>query len=248
MDRERIDDLPEEELSAILNYLSNGMSGNERDVFDQRLANDPEWRRKVTQVKGLLIGIREANLREYLDGYHPRGTDATMKRFLKADVLKKWCAAAAIVLVTLTGVWWLWTANPSDARLYHSYFVVDAGLPVEMGSADTLVYAFYDGMISYKEGNYPDALAKWNAVAEEAGPTDTLQYYRGIAHMAMGHVDEAIALLAVVAGERASVYYQDANWYLALCYLKRGDRKTASKILSRIADRESAKELKEKLE
>lgn len=248
MDRERIDDLPEEELSAILNYLSNGMSGNERNTFDQRLANDPEWRLKVTQVKGLLIGIREASLCEHLDDYHPHGTDVTIKRFFKADVLKKWWVAAAIALVTLIGVWWLWIANPSDARLYHSYFVVDAGLPVEMGSADTLVYAFYDGMISYKEGDYPDALVKWNAVAEETGPTDTLQYYRGISHMAMGRIDEAIALLAVVAGERASFYYQDANWYLALCYLKRGDRKTASKILSRIADRESAKELKEKLE
>lgn len=248
MDRERIDDLPEEELAAILSYLSNSMAGDERDAFDQQLADDPQWRLKVTQVEGLLIGVREASLHKRLDGYQSHGADAAVEPFVQVIVLKRWWVAAAVAVAMLTGAWWLWMANPSDTRLYQSYFVVDAGLPVEMGSADTLVYAFYDGMISYKEGKYPDALAKWNALAAENGQTDTLQYYTGLAHMAMGSLEEAIPLLAMVAGERASFYYQDANWYLALCYLKRGERKTASKILSRIADSETAKELKGKLE
>jgi len=249
MEKRPSHNLPEEELALIASYLSGEMPPDQLDAFERRLSEEPGFRSKVAEVKALLIGIREANLEEQLDAYHAEIGQSKERATVGRRLIpyRVGWVAASVALLVLAGIWWIWFSTPSSERLYHAYFVPDVGLPVEMGSADTLRYLFYDGMISYKEGAYNDALKKWRSVAKASGTTDTLQYYMGIAYMELGDMDRAKEQLMEVAGDRNASYHKEATWYLALCYLHTGQRKNAVSLLERIAGDERAQELLKQL-
>jgi len=240
-------ELPEDELARISQYLNDELDVVEKEAFEQRIRTDSNWREKVLEVKALLIGVREANLVEHLAAWQKAvNQDEPTKAGRDVRPLyRRWWVAVASAVVVLMGVWWSWFSSPSDERLYRAYFVADAGLPVAMGGSDTSHYTFYDGMISYKEGNYADALDRWASVEQS---TDTIQYFSGLAYMGLGQMASATEQLISVGGDRRSAFYKEANWYLALCYLRKGDRRAAISLLKRIDDDEQAQSLLKKLE
>ncbi len=242
--------LSQEEMELIAQYLGGEWNRTEREAFEARMEREPALRLKVVEVRALIIGVREASLSQQLEVFHEgigAGETVQSRRRRRPTYRLGWVAAAAAILAVF-GVWQVWFASPNPVRLYRAYFVADTGLPVEMGSADTLRYAFFDGMISYKEGNYADALAKWEAVAAVGGTNDTLQYFTGLAYMGLAEFDAALEPLAGVANDRRSVFHSEATWYLALCYVRQGENKTASALLKRIADDEQAQALLKKLD
>lgn len=243
-------ELSQVEVAHIARYLQGEFEKADREAFEARLESEPELRLKVEEVKALIIGVREASLAQELEVFHEAvangATELTKPR--RMPFYRQWWVAVAAAIIVTIGVWQVWFASPRHERLYWAYFVPDVGLPIEMGSADTIRYVFYDGMISYKEGNYADALVKWDAVAKAGGISDTLRYYVGLAHMGLNDLDAALEPLAAVANERRSAFYEEATWYLALCYLRQGENRTASSLLKRIADDEQAAGLLKKLE
>lgn len=250
MDSEGAYNLSEDELALITGYLNGELAAEDRLEFDQRLAVEPVLQKKLEEVRGLLVGVREANLALQLNTYHaelnPKGKSPVYGRRLLP--YRNWWIAASAVFVMGIGIWWIWFSTPSNERLYRHYFIPDMGLPVEMASTDSLRYSFYDGMISYKEGKYHDALEKWAPVAGMIGNTDTLLYYRGVAGMAVGNIGYAIEQLFPVASERRSVFYEEATWYLALCYLNQEEPSKAVALLKRIPQHAQAPALLKKLE
>ncbi len=237
-----------DELEVIASYLSGEMEAIERNEFERRMAEEPDLRRKVEEVRALLLGVREANLAEQVHVYHGKTDEQpNHQRHRRLPFYRRWWMAASVALLVLVGAWWIWFSTPSNERLYHAYFAPDVGLPVEMGSADTLRYLFYDGMISYKEGVYGDALKKWHSVVQASGTTDTLQYYMGITYMELGDMDRAREQLVEVVGDSNSSYQQGATWYLALCYLRIDQRRRATSLLKRLVADERAQELLKQL-
>jgi len=240
--------LSDDELAYISQYVNGELDASDKAAFEQRLATDSIWQQKVLEVKALLIGVREASLADSMEKWQneitvnsPAKTGMPVRPFDR----RWWVAAASAAAIVLLGIGWIWFSNPSDERLYTLYFVPDTGLPVAMSSLDTSRYLFYDGMVSYKEENYIDALAKWASIEQS---TDTLQYFSGLAHMGLGQMAPAIEQLLPVSSDRRSAFYKEANWYLALCYLRQGNRKVAGSLLKRIDDDEQAQSLMRKLE
>ena len=242
-------ELPEDELIYISRYLNGELDASDGAAFEQRLEADPIWQQKVLEVKALLVGVREAGLTDSIAEWREEAAlgESTASGASVRPFHRRWWVAAVIVAAVLCGlgVWWSWFLNPSDERLYMAYFVPDSGLPVAMSGTDTSRYAFYDGMISYKEGDYAAALARWASVG---APTDTMQYFNGLAYMGLGRMSEAADQLLAVSSNRRSAYYREAHWYLALCHLRQGNRKTAVSLLKRIDDDERAESLMRKLE
>ena len=249
MERKPSYELSAEELAYISQYLNGELDATEQAAFEQRLQTERVLQQKINEVKALLIGIREANMADRLSAWHEAAYSAGMggRGAQVKPLYRRWWVAAAVAAMVLFGIWW-GLSKPSDERLYRAYFVPDAGLPVAMGGRDTAHYAFYDGMISYKEGKYTDALAKWTPMAQATDMTDTLRYFSGMAYMGLDQPAQAVEQLLSVASDRRSTFYKEATWYLALCYLRQGERKAAASLLRRIADDGQAQELLKKLE
>lgn len=249
MERKPPYELSAEELASISRYLNGELDAVEQAAFEQRLQTERALQQKINEVKALLIGVREANLGERVHEWHEEVDSVSMdgSGAQVQSLYRRWWVAAAVAAMMLFGIWW-GLSKPSDERLYRAYFVPDAGLPVAMGGRDTAHYAFYDGMISYKEGKYADALAKWAPMAQATDMTDTLRYFIGMAYMGLDQPAQAVEQLLSVASDRQSTFYKEATWYLSLCYLRQGERKAATSLLKRITDDGHAQELLEKLE
>lgn len=253
MDKKRAYELPAEEIAVIHAYLYDVLPSAEREQFERRLANEPAWRDKVEEVTLLVLGVQEANLADDLGKWRidlvARNRTENIAQGKPAVPFYRhwWMVASVFLLATLT-IWAIWRSDDTPQSLYLSFYEPDIGLPVEMSASDDSKYRFYDGMISYKEGNYTDALTKWENLATDETPSDTLGYYRAMAYMGLADIPAAASLLTDVVANSNSAFHTDAVWYLALCRLHQNDKGDAQLLLWQIPQDERARQLLAQLE
>ncbi len=230
--KEHIDQQLFEQIEA---YLLNTLDAARREAFeremeaDERLRNEVHLQRRLTAV---------AEVSSY------KGEKQEQKEQARSAVVKKlphfaWYAAAAVVIVAVT--WFYRDSTPSAEKIYARYFIADPGLPVVMSSADDH-YDFYDGMVSYKEGDYSRAVEIWKKVYLENAANDTLQYFIGMAYLNSNDGD-AVDYLLPVAGNDSSRWQSKAIWYLALAYVKFGRKEDAAIWLKKLGSDEQARML-----
>jgi predicted Zn-dependent protease len=242
-----------EEYELIDAYLQGELEANANAEVEQRINTDPVFREKLEELRYLAIGISEAALRKQLDRFHQTMTPSIAPVHTLPPTGRswqfRWIAIAASLLIIASAAWWLFgDGRTPNERLYSAYFSPDIGLPVAMGSEDSTSYTFYDGMISYKEERYADAINKWQSIAASSGFTDTLRYYFAMALLNNKKNTEAEAMLKELTTMNQPAFLDDAYWYLALIRLKNDDRTGAADYLEKIKDgRPEAKELLAKI-
>ena len=244
MNKYRDYELSVEEIAAIHAYLYGELSSSEWEAFEHRTAADSEWRDKVEEVRYLNLGVQEANLGKELEKWKADLLLDNQKVTRPIQTpLYRWWLAASIVLAVMASIWIFGTDADTPEQLYQAFYEQDIGLPVQMSASEEGRYHFYDGMISYKEGNYTDALTKWEGIETEVISSDTLAYYRAMAHMGQGDFSVAAKLLDGLVSEDHSAFHTDAIWYLALSYLGQGDKEGAVFKLKEIPQDERAQQL-----
>lgn len=240
-------EISQEEFEEIEHYLLNMLSSSHREEFERRMALDPALRGEVELQRWLMTAVELDSFEKSLN----RPSVQTIKtgRFRTVSV---WMYAAISVGLVVSGyvIWVLLRAvgPASNTGLYAAYFYPDPGLPVVMSSTGD--YEFYDGMVSYKEGHYPEALNTWNKILEDGNDqvsADTLTYFMGMAALNVGNSELAKTLLDQVIQLNSGEFHDKATWYRALIYLKEGERTLAIALLEKISNRPDAKELLDEL-
>lgn len=228
--REHIDQQLFEQIEA---YLLNTMDAGRRAAFEREMDADEKLRNEVN-LQRRLTAVTEV--------FSYAGEKREQREQARSAVVKKlphfaWYAAAAVVIVAVT--WFYRHSTPSAEKIYARYFIPDAGLPVVMSSAND-DYDFYDGMVSYKEGNYTRAIEIWKKIYLDNAANDTLQYFIGMAYL-NSNDSSAIAYLLPVAGNDNSRWQPKAIWYLALAYVKYGRKEEAAIWLKKLSNDEQAR-------
>ena len=91
----------------------------------------------------------------------------------------------------------------------------------------------YEGMEAYRSGDYPKAIALMESIEDKTEPSPDRWFYLGITQLAVGDAEKAIDSFK----QQASIdgkYKEQINWYLALAYLKSGDKAQALSTLKTI--------------
>ncbi|MGV8878127.1 MAG: tetratricopeptide repeat protein [Sphingobacteriaceae bacterium] len=234
------EEISRETFEQIEHYLLNRMGEQVRLQFEAAMAADVELAAEV-KLQQQLFALVEA-------GSFSINEQHKLPAQINRDYTLWYAAAAVILLVGALSFWFFKRTSGNTVDLYALCYQPDAGLPVEMGAADSTHYLFYDGMISYKEGNYAEALAKWNKLDTGEIQKDTLQYYMGMACLNKGNTDESIKILTISATRTGTAFYEQANWYLALAYIKKGDNEAAVAVLKKIKNYPGALSLLNKLQ
>ena len=222
-------DILPEELERIERFLGNEMDAAEAAAFTAALESDATLRDKTEEVKLLLLAVKEAAVKEKLKEYHTE-----IKPAAKTPVfsMKRWLVAASVAIVAAVAAWFfLINKTGADKKLYSKYYTPDPGLATVMSSAGN--YEFEKAMVEYKNGNYNKALTTWKQLLTQKEDNDTLIYFVGAASQAAGREDEAISQLQKIAANSNSAFYNDACWYLGLCYIKKGDKAQAVSYLEK---------------
>jgi len=196
-------------------YVLDRMDAVEHDAFEQRMASDAALRAEVE--------LERENIRAVELG----GVTRLLKGIAAEDVAKVgggWTHylkyAAVIAVVVTAGLWW--SMRPSlNERLFAEHFAADPGLPVAMSATEDP--AFADAMVSYKEGKYAEARAKWSPLLQAEPMNDTLRYYMASAWLAEGDAQAALPLLEALSLESGSAFHEKAHWFLFLAHVRNGD-------------------------
>lgn len=155
---------------------------------------------------------------------------------------RAWFTAAAI-LVILVGIYWMMgIGNPSE-RVFAENFKPDVGLPLRMENASA--YAFYEGMLDYKLEDYEAAIEKWEVLLRPKPQNDTLNYFLGVSHLALGDAAKALEYLGNQERYRQGIFKDDAAWYAALAKIKEGNFEEARLFLQKHPSTRNTKLLNE---
>ncbi|MBX2925467.1 MAG: hypothetical protein KF746_24935 [Chitinophagaceae bacterium] len=226
------DNIDKELFEKIEAYIQNRMNAGDRTAFEKEIQADETLRNEVALQRQLIASVQVFT--------HHKEDSFKASSDVKAPVKKMrhvWMYAAAAVTALIAVTWFYQYKTATGEQVYANYFTPDAGLPVMM-SGENDRYDFYNGMVSYKEGEYDKAIEIWRGIAQ---PSDTISYFTGVAYLNNKNAEASIAHLATVALNDKSAWQQKAIWYLALAYVKMNNKDKALEWLNKLPDNEQAK-------
>ena len=243
--------------NRIERYLLNEMTSEEAHEFSNKIECDPQLKEEVEMV-ALIIGatrkvgqksdmadielMRQVSLSEIEELTGRKGTtaaDNTKKSPILSIKTAIWALSgiAAILLAVLFINHHKESSNLN--QLYADFYqpLDEDGLAVARGGddiseADNLFLS--EGFELYSQGEYAKALTKFNQISDNNQRSVSL--FSAISLLETGNAKQAVQLLESAISDYGEgwEYYQDAQWYLALAYLKSKQEEDAEKMLQQI--------------
>jgi tetratricopeptide (TPR) repeat protein len=230
------------EYELIEAWLDESLSSEQEKAFQDLEKEDSDWSLKVKEVKALREDLESLLVKNELEKIHEEAFDG---RNPKTATFPRWIWAVAASLALIFVAWWGFQGRFQDPnqKLFEAYYETDPGLITAMSGTDS--YEFDRGMVDFKEGKYQEALSLWKPLLEQNPSGDTLLYFVGMANLELQNFQESKEDLQKILSESSSEFEEDAKWYLALIYLKQGERDQAKLLLSDLHRPEAQKLLEE---
>lgn len=220
------DHIPPETWDRIEAYCLKQMSPQQRQQFENELADNPQLQQQADELKLLIEGIETYALREKMNEFHqslhPPKPSATRS-------LRPWMYSAVAAVAAVLILWLLVDFSNTSEKIYARHFVPDPGLPTTMSTTEN--FKFFEGMVDYKQKNYQTALNKWLPLLDQKPTNDTLQYFVGVTYLALGETEKALPYIDQALQNKPSIFNQDALYYKALVLVKHGDFDAAQQLL-----------------
>lgn len=223
-------------------YSTNELNEQEKALFDEWYASDPAFRDEADEAQRLrnaILADRKEKLKQVFQSIEQ---DYHRKR------LSVWrYAIVASVLLMLGFVLYLTMVSPplSDEQLYAQHFEPYKNVlhPLERGETNLSSEAI--AFQNYEHGKYDIASRQFDSLYT-ATETPYLLFYQGVSAMELGDFQQAESLLLAHQFAKDDFYHQN-QWYLALLYIKQGEKQKAKPLLEQVAqskfNAERAKEL-----
>ena len=206
------------EIELIEKYLQDQLEAGEKELFNKKMNTDSHWTKKINETRLLLIGLKESQLQESINGFHAALDGQTKAHGLLVSFNKRWMIAASLLIAVSIAAWFVLNDKNKYEELYADYFIPDPGLLTAMGPATN--YPFEKGMVEYKNEEYEKALQTWKELTDRGQSTDTLHFFIGMANQALGRDAVAKQYLQKISTNDSHAFYSDACWYLGLLHLK----------------------------
>lgn len=247
-------------------YLTDQLPPAERDAFEQRLTDDPEFAAEAAETATLYAAIQaegdrelEAKLITYAKPQHQMDATVMYPNPTKTNIRKmtsyaRIVYAAAVLVGLIVVILPLWLMNRSDAtitatpeEIYATNFTIPPA-PEARGAEQATQWRRH-----FARGDYKTTIAQLEGLLADTTFTGRSEafYYLGIAQLASANPEAALQALAQVREE--SFDWDSAQWYSALAQLKLGQTDAARQTLTRISNQpnhvhqKQAKELLEQL-
>lgn len=151
----------------------------------------------------------------------------TGKSLWRKSVTLRVIGLAAAVLIA--GVVLIKTLIPSDnsEKLYYAFYKPMSTIsPITRGFNSSLSKQYDLAIKMYNQGNYNFAAPMFNDIIQQDNSNIAPHFFQGITQMELGNYSKAISYLSFVTSHPQE-YIKEAQWYLALSYLKTGEKTKA---------------------
>lgn len=200
----------EDTLTTIETYLAAEMSEQDRLVFAERLAKEPDLQAQFTQYQDSRALLEQAvSLRLKKQMQQMQRPAAKVKPL--ANPWVRWSSlAASIVLLLAAGFWWTNRSANSYDDYFEAYALVN-GLRGTENMADRWQEA-------YQRQDYPLAKGVLSQIKEHEAVWVEAQFYLGNIALAEAKPQEGIKPLQAVVDAQSVRYQTSAEWYLLLAF------------------------------
>ncbi|WP_026953599.1 tetratricopeptide repeat protein [Algoriphagus vanfongensis] len=208
-------------------YLSNTLTALQKQEFDKLMSEDRQFAEEVAFYEKMKLAIRLEEREKLKARFNILEQPSNNRKTW-------WYAAAAMLVLGIMGWWGLTQFSLNPENLYYSYFepypnIVEPIVRSDAEQSGLSAQAFE----WYEKGEYEKASEAFATLHEEHQAAADL-FYQAISLMALDRSAEAIPMLKQQKEEDS--FYEAAQWYLALAYLKEGQESQARSCLERVRD------------
>jgi len=212
----------------IEDYLNNKLSVEERQSFDEKLKSDKDFVGEVEEHALLSNSFDEMQAQELLLRFSDieQELEGGKEKRLGFPIYLKWAATVAVLAVVSLVVYL--NVNNSSKELFLAYYTPYPNVESPVSRSEAGSESVW---LLYENGDYAAAYAQFEQalVIDEADFAS--RFYLGICALELNRLSEAEVALVTVAANKNGIYAEQAEWYLALSYLKDGKREKARRSL-----------------
>ncbi|MBN2273116.1 MAG: hypothetical protein JXR41_00265 [Bacteroidales bacterium] len=208
-------------------YLDGEMSQDERLWFTSELQGNPALKRELGMRERVNEAIRETEImdfRKQLNAvFEESGIEIQSKQQYHKRTRIAVVSSAFLVSVTVVLLLFMSYANPDNQKIYKKYFrPAEAGLTFRSEGSD------YDNELKaalefYEAGKYEQALYHFENILKADKTRIGLNLYTGISQMEIKRYNEANKSFNKIIDNNYILFLEQAEWYLAFCYLMTDD-------------------------
>jgi len=236
----------EKDIALVTGYLENQLGPDDKESVEKRLSEEPEFQALFQDLKQLTKGMEHlthAQLLARIDRLEENLEDPLARKGETKTVFWTFqrLAAAFIGLAVVAFASWYGLSGSGEVdgvALYSEYYVAydNSVIPiVRADDAETLIERAFH---AYELQEYEQA----NDLFDELLKTDDrllVKFYAGIAAMEVEESGKATRLLKTVIDQQADFEIQ-AQWYLALNYLKQKEYDLTIQLLEKLVDTDNS--------
>jgi tetratricopeptide (TPR) repeat protein len=213
-------------------YLDDEMSQDEKLWFIRELRGNPDLKRELGIRESLNTAIHETEIMDFRKQLESVFEESRIELEHKSSHLghrRRLAVISSSLAVILAGMLWFWLSfhNMSSQKIYDKYFSpAEAGLTFrseENEDNSELQMAMH----FYELGKYEEALPRFERILRDDPTRLGLNLYSGISQMEVKRYQEANRSFQKIINNHYILYLEQAEWYLAFCYLMTDDIKKA---------------------
>lgn len=239
-------------------YLKGEMSAKEMKKFEAMLINDNELLREIALEQELDAVLMDSDILD-LKMKLANARNSSGKAVHLSPVISmmksnmKYVAAAASMGVLITaGVLTLTPRSYTSDKLFKMYYQPDKAVVVNRAGRGNV--NIVEALMKFQKKEFEVASGMFEEILINNPDNIALRFYNGISYIETEKYDEAIKSFNIILKDKDNLYVEHAEWYVALCYLKKEQVEDARIQLLRIANeedgfyKEDAKKILEKLD
>ncbi|MCC8146939.1 MAG: tetratricopeptide repeat protein [Bacteroidales bacterium] len=231
-------------------YLLDKLSSQARKDFEEEMLKNDDLRKEVEVMQRILIGFEHKGETEAIHAMRTMPEEQVKSIIANAENEYKPKVnriglysviagiAASIALLLYIG----FKPKYSSEELYNDFYVPFAYeyIPSRGGILNGEEEHLLEQAISgYNQERYAEALALLDSITKNIHPEqvpEEVMFYTALSMAETGKENSAVEKLESIASSNDSEFKEDAQWNLALLYLKLGERNKSSTILRVIID------------
>ncbi len=156
------------------------------------------------------------------------------KQKMSLPMKRKWYIAAASITVALASGASAFLILNNQSRpedIFKVYYQTPKPIKIVRSGTNFPGDTFNRDMQIYSDGNYDEASRR--LIKYSSNPA--ARFYAAISYMEIGQYNNAESILSFIASNPSDLFYDQAQWYLGLCYLMNNKKQEAIDVFSRIA-------------
>ncbi len=232
----------------IQKYLEGDISSEEYELIEEMKRRDEAFAKELTDYQKILTGMQGLSMdrfKQELQNWEKahQAKQGTLDSQQLSFSFRKYYRIAGIILLLLIGSLAILIiqkpSRPTPEELYKEYYepYEDLIIDHEKDVADTQ-QQLYLGMDAYKQEKYDQAMMYLQNYVQQYPDELSPYLYLGIAYMEVEDMSQAIQKFQKLT--TSPELGQQAQWYMALAYLKEGKIEKSIEILKNIVDIQSA--------